>query len=81
MRIQSVNYLRATDELLFVVTDASGTSRLLATDRAGSPHRAVGIGALPFPSDLAQIPAGNANAGDLGAVHAEPSQFYRVAQP
>jgi hypothetical protein len=79
-RIQSVSYAAASSELVFVVVDIGGTTRILTTDLAGKPHHSYRIDPVPYLSDVAPISSG-ANAGDVGIVEGQPSYFARIRLP
>ena len=65
-RISSLRYDVLTDELIALAVDSGGTSRLVAVDRFGTPHRSYRIDALP---DLA-----NPDAIALHCLPAHPGE-------
>jgi hypothetical protein len=74
---RSVSDLPASGELVLVVTDGTGTDRLLLTGHDGAPRRSYRLGTLPAPvSDAAQT-AG----GDVALLLREPDQLVRIAPP
>src|SRR5262249_18424554 len=79
-RIASVNYRSTSDELILVVVDTAGTTRLLVTDRAGKPRRSYRIDAVPYLTDIAPISSPPFN-GDIGVVEGQPSFFGRIFLP
>jgi len=80
LRIGGVNYLRGSDELLFVVVDTSNVTRLMVTDLAGTPRRSMRTTGLDGFVELAPIATG-VNAGDVGVIFGQPSEYARIAQP
>jgi hypothetical protein len=78
--VLSASYLPASDELLLIASDLSGTVRLLLTDRNGNPHRSFRTDSVFGISDVAAITSGPF-AGDIAAVISEPSTFLRIALP
>jgi hypothetical protein len=79
-RIRSLRYVAASDELFFVVDDTSKTTRVLVTDRFGTPRRSYRVDALPDLSALAPITTGP-TAGEFGAITSQPSAFARISLP
>src|SRR3954452_14229410 len=76
-KVQSVSYVAASDELVFLAVDGGGTTRVVTTDRAGNPLRSYRTDALADLQDVAPIGSGPF-AGQLGAVLGQPSYFARV---
>jgi hypothetical protein len=79
-RILDVRYRALSNELVFVVSDATGVRRILTTDLAGAPHRSYRLDAIRDLSDLAPIGSGDL-VGDFGVVEGQPSYFVRIALP
>ena len=79
-RVFSVSYLPASDELVLIASDLSGTIRVLLTDRDGNPHRSFRTDSLFGIADVAAITSGPF-AGDIAAVMNQPSTFLRLALP
>lgn len=79
-KVQSVRYVAASDELVFLAVDGGGITRVVTTDRLGNPHRSYRTEALPNVADVAPIASGPF-AGQFGAVLGQPSYFARVALP
>jgi hypothetical protein len=81
IRIQSVRYNAAADELVLLAVDAGNTTRVVTLDRAGLyPKRSYRTDAVPGIVDLAPITSG-AFVGDFGAIQSQPSYFERIALP
>jgi len=74
-RLGSVSWLPATNELLFLGTDISGTQRWVVTSLDGNPVRSYRAFEV---SDGAPITSGP-NAGKLGAVQGQPSELVRLS--
>jgi hypothetical protein len=79
-RINSVRYDSARDQLLFLVVDTGGVTRIVTTDRSFTPKRSYRTDALPDLSDLALMSNGPF-AGDYGVTQAQPSYFARISLP
>ena len=78
--ISSVRYDAANDQLLFLVADAGGVTRLVTTDRSFTPKRSYRADALPSLADVAPM-ANGPFAGDWGAIQNQPSYYARIALP
>jgi hypothetical protein len=79
-RISSVRYDSGRDQLLFLVVDTSGVTRIVTTDRSFNPKRSYRTDVLPDLSDLTLMSNGPF-AGDYGVTQAQPSYFARIALP
>ncbi len=84
-KILDVRYAPAlgmtAEQLLFLATDESGATRVVATDLTGVPHKSYTIDAVPGLSDLSLITSG-ANAGDFAVAETgQPAFFGRVQLP
>jgi hypothetical protein len=77
-RIGSASWLPATDELIFLGNDVSGTQRWVVTDHNGNPHRSYRADRV---IDGAPITTPGANFGKLGAVNGQPSELVRLSLP
>ncbi|HEX6837242.1 MAG TPA: hypothetical protein VF334_11750 [Polyangia bacterium] len=78
--ISSVRYDATNDQLVFLVADAGGVTRLVTTDRSFVPKRSYRTDALPDLADVTPMATGPF-AGDWGAVQNQPSYYARVALP
>ncbi len=76
VRIDAVNYLRASDELLFLAVDATRVSRLVVCDASGHPRRSYRADALAGVVDFAQ-----GSAGEIAAFIQQPSEIVRIVLP
>ena len=78
-RISSVRYDSARDQLVFLVVDTGGVTRVVTTNRSFSPHRSLSPpDALPGLSDLTPMSSGPF-AGDYAVTQGQPS--YSPASP
>ena len=80
VRIDSVRYDAAHDQLLLLAADGGGVERIVTTDRAGTPKRSYRTDALPSIADVVPLSSGPF-AGDYGVVQNQPSFYARVALP
>jgi hypothetical protein len=80
VHIQSINYRASSDELFLQADDISKTTRILVTDRMGTPHRSYRVDAFPDVIDMTPIASGPF-AGDFGAIANQPSSFARISLP
>ncbi|MGN6110819.1 MAG: hypothetical protein ACTHU0_37300 [Kofleriaceae bacterium] len=79
VKVESVDYLPASAELLLVAKDATGTRRLVVTTTTGQPLRSYRADELEGPLDLAPMSDGPF-AGDIGVLE-QGAAIVRIHLP